>query len=90
MLSHECMYIGCHRDLPEEDRALAVWEAPWALLMLDDSPGGGLEYANKQVRMGRLCMRCMGRTHWGHGAMEMRRVPCTHVCTHHAASSSVA
>jgi hypothetical protein len=39
------------RDHPEELRATGVWDAPWALLVLDDSRQACLEYANKQVRV---------------------------------------
>ncbi|KAL6763896.1 hypothetical protein V8C86DRAFT_2483742 [Haematococcus lacustris] len=36
-------------DLSEEARAAAVWQAPWMLLVQDDSPGAMLEYANSKA-----------------------------------------
>lgn len=38
-----------HRDMPEEARTLELWNAPFALLVHDDSKAQALEYANKQV-----------------------------------------
>ncbi len=40
------------RDVAEEQRVHAVWEAPWPLLVMDDSVEGSLEYANKRVGLG--------------------------------------
>lgn len=41
---------GCNcRDVSEEERAATVWDAPFALIVHDDSRMAALEYANKQV-----------------------------------------
>lgn len=37
------------RELAEDERASAFWNAPFALLVQDDSKEAMLEYANKQV-----------------------------------------
>ncbi len=39
----------CRRSTPEEERARAAWDAPWALLVVDDSGRSVLEYANRKV-----------------------------------------
>lgn len=47
--------LAPHRDMPEEARTAALWEAPFALLVHDDSKEQALEYANKQVRVVWAC-----------------------------------
>ena len=44
-----CFHSITDRDVSEEERAEAYWQAPFAVLVQDDSKEAMLEYANKKV-----------------------------------------